>query len=359
MFAPTEYLRWARRYYGQTRYDLATSGMPTVPLEEVIDAERAAPGDPAAAEARLRAMIAHYNDVPEEEVLPALGTTHAIWLACAAVLSHGDDVVVEAPVYEPLVRIPESFGARAVAFRREAADGYALDAGAVARAVTPRTRLVIVSNLHNPTGVRARDEDLRAVARVAASAGARLLVDEVYAPFDALVDDRAVFAGSARKLGEDVIAVSSLTKCFGLGPDRIGWVLAPPEVIARAEDAVIGSAGLLPYAHARAAIGRMAVLPALAERSRRLLAGKRERVAAWVAARGLTWSAPDAGLFGLVTVPGRGDLTPAIEAAAKAGRVLVGPGKFFGVEGAFRLGWSLPAEDLDEALTRLAAALNL
>jgi len=359
MYAPTRYLQWARRFYGRVEFDLATSGMPNVEGDLLRAHEDAAPHAPAAAWSRHREKIASYNDVTPDEVMPALGTTHANWLACASLLSPGDDVLVEDPAYEPLIRMPEAAGARVVPFRRDARADFALDPGAIERAMTPRTRLVVVTNLHNPTGVRARDEDLRAAARVAAAHGAHLLVDEVYAPFDGLVDERGVFTGSARKLGDNVLAASSLTKCFGLGPERIGWLLGPPDLIERAGDAMLGSAGILPLCHSRVAIAAFCELPSLAVRARALLAGKRERVAAWVAARGLTWSAPAEGLFGLVTVPDRGDLTATIEAAARDHHVLVAPGAFFGVPGAFRIAWALPADRLDEGLGRLAGALGV
>ena len=116
---------------------------------------------------------------------------------------------------------------------------------------------------------------------------------------------------------------------------------------------------MLPRSHVRVGLGAFAELPALASRSRRLLSNKRERVASWVASRGLSWSAPAEGLFGLVSVPGRGDLTPAIERAARERQVLVAPGSFFGVPDAFRLAWSISADLLDEGLGRLAEALEL
>src|SRR5271154_6214446 len=167
MFAPTRYLDWARRFYGQVRFDLATSG-----VAGVSAAERAGPVGGASA---------------------ALGTTHALWLAYASLTAPGDDVLVEAPGYEPLTRIAEGVGARVVTFERPAGERFALDPDRIARAMTPRTRVVAVSNLHNPSGVRADADSLRAGARVAGSHGAVLLVDEVYAPFDALVDRGGVF----------------------------------------------------------------------------------------------------------------------------------------------------------------------
>lgn len=357
MFAPTRYLEWARRFYGRVRFDLATSGIPSVPAAE-LGAPDAAAVDVADGWARLRQAIARYNAVPAEEAVAALGTTHAIWLAYASLASPGDDVVVEAPAYEPLVRIAEGMGLHVVHFDRDPAAGYALDPGRIGRAMTPRTRAVVVTNLHNPTGMRAGDDALRAAAEVAASRGAALVVDEVYAPFDGLVDERGVFGGSARRLAPNVVAVSSLTKCYGLGPQRIGWLLAAKDVVARADDAVTASCGMLPLGHAHLGLHAFGRIAMLAARTRALLAGKRERVARWVEAQGLTWHAPAEGLFGMVRVPGAGDLTPLIEAAAREREVLVAAGSFFGVPDGFRLAWSAPADRLEEGLGRLAEALR-
>jgi aspartate/methionine/tyrosine aminotransferase len=359
MFAPTRYLHWARRFYGQVRFDLATSGTATVPSAELRADPPGAPDDPAEAWAALRERIARHSAVGHDEVVPALGTTHALWLACAALTSPGDEIVVEAPAYEPLVRIAEGVGARVVSAPRDPRAGFALDPERFARAMSPRTRAVIVSNLHNPSGARTSADALREVARKAEAHGATLVVDEVYAAFDDFMDASGVFRASARNLAPNIVAVSSLTKSYGLGPDRIGWMLGPKEVVARAGDALLASAGLLPRSHANVGLAAFSQLPALAARSRRLLAGKRERVAQWVASRGLSWSAPTEGLFGLVTLPGRGDLTDTIEAAVRERHVLVAPGAFFGIPDAFRLGWSISSDLLEEGLGRLAEALEL
>jgi aspartate/methionine/tyrosine aminotransferase len=361
MFAPSRYLQWARRFYGQVKFDLATSGMPTVRSGELRLPGPAAPAetDDAAAWASLCEQIASHNDVTASEVLPALGTTQALWLACASLTSPGDEVIVEEPAYEPLLRIAEGCGARVVSVPRDPRAGFALDPERIASAMTPRTRAVLVTNLHNPSGVRTGDDSLRAIARAAQRWGAFLVVDEVYSAFDAFIDARGVFRGSARKLAPNVIAVSSLTKCYGLGPERIGWLLGPREIIDRAGDALVATTGMLPRSHVRAASAAFAELPALAARSRRLLSGKRERVAAWVASHQLAWSAPAEGLFGLVSMPGRDDLTPAIEKAAREHQVLVAAGSFFGMPDAFRIAWSIPADRLDEGLGRLAEALAL
>lgn len=357
MFAPTRYLEWARRFYGKVRFDLATSGMPAAPLS-VVGVPAAEHLDDPSGWSSLRAAIAVYNDVTADEAIAALGTTHALWLAYASLTSPGDDILVEEPAYEPLVRIAEGVGARVVRFERPLEGRFALDPDRIARAMTPRTRVVAVTNLHNPSGVRVPDDTLRAAARVAGAHGAFLLVDEVYAPFDALVDARGVFGGSARKLADNVVAVGSLTKCFGLGPLRVGWMLGPRHAVARAEDAITASCGMLPLSHAHMAAHAFSRIPELAARAHNVLAGKRARVAAWASSEGLAWSTPDEGLFGFATVPGSGDLTPLIEAAAQTSEVLVAAGAFFGVPNGFRLAWSAEPVALEEGLARLARALR-
>jgi aspartate/methionine/tyrosine aminotransferase len=356
MFSKDRYLAWARRFYGKVPFDLATSGMPTVTAGELGQPE--APMDDPAGWDALRAAVARHNDVPEREALPALGTTHALWLAYASLLSAGDDVLIESPGYEPLRRIAEGVGARPVFFERPAASAYALDPDRVARAFTPRTRLVVVTNLHNPSGVRAPDATLHALARLAESRGAHLLVDEVYATFDALADASGVFRSSARKLAPNVVVASSLTKCYGLGPHRIGWLLAPADVVARAEDAVTSSLGHMPLSHAHLGVHAFARIGELSDRARRLLGRKRDVVARWMASRpDLAWSAPTEGLFGFAVSSRTGDLTTLIEAGAKEHGVLVAAGAFFGVPNAFRLSWSIAEDKLDDGLERLGKVL--
>src|SRR5579872_844726 len=357
MYAPSRYLEWARRRYGKVAFDLATSGMPTVMVGELPGAAEDADAGDLRRQDLLRGAIAAHNAVPVAEAIATLGTTQAYWLACATMTGPGDDILVEAPGYEPLTRIAEGVGARVTTFERVAADRFRVDPERVAAALTPRTRLIVVTNLHNPSGVRTDDSTLRELAKLAARTGAWLLVDEVYAEFDALVDERGVFEGSARRLAANVVAVSSLTKCYGLGPHRIGWMLAPADVVANAEHTMTAACGALPLSHAQQACRTFHAIQTLAAKSRTHLDGKRDLVARWVAENGFGWSAPEEGLFALVTLAGRGDLTATIESAAHEHEVLVAAGSFFGVPNGFRLAWSAPRDKLSEGLSRLSAAL--
>ncbi|MBX3204567.1 MAG: pyridoxal phosphate-dependent aminotransferase [Labilithrix sp.] len=338
MFGPTRYIAWAMQFYGQVPYDLATSGVPLVKWSElglpVPDI------DDFGAYAALRGAIARHNDVPKAEVVPALGTSQALFLAYASVLSPGDELLVESPGYEPLTRAAEGLGATVRTFERRAEEGYRVVPERVAAAIGPRTRAIVVTSLHNPTGARVEDDTVRELAAIAEARGAYVIVDEVYAPFDDLPED-GVFRRSARKIARNVIAVSSLTKCYGLGMYRVGWVLGAEEIAERAEAAALATFGHLPLAHASYGSAVLGAVGPLAARAKALLAGKREIAERWVASLpNAQWSAPRDGLFGLVTLPGRGDLLRSIEARARESGVLVGAGSFFGAPESFRLSWA-------------------
>lgn len=357
MFPPTKYLRWADARFGNVPFDLgrsgaAAAGKPALDLPANL-------ADPAAWEA-MRARIAAYNGVPAAESIPALGASHALWLAYTALLSPGDEVVLESVTYEPMDRIAAGVGARVTRFERSPADGFAIDPARVARAVSDRTRVIALTNLHNPGGVRAEEGILREVAAIAAAAGAHLLVDEVYAPFEDLCDARGLWGRSARRLAPNIVAVGGLSKCYGLGAHRVGWVLGPAEVIERASDAVVASLGYAPLPWAAAGARAFERLPDFAAWSRATMAGKRARVEAWLAARPhLAWSAPREGLYGFaVDTRSPEDLTGRIEEGAREHGVVVAPGAFFGVPNGFRLAWSIDGEKLDEALARLARVID-
>src|SRR6185295_15250473 len=123
---------------------------------------------------------------------------------------------------------------------------------------------------------------------------------------------------------------------------RIGWVLAPPEVVARATSTLLTTCGGLPTSHAAIGVRAFARIGAIAARARRLLGTKRAQVAAWAASHpGFTWSAPESGLFGFVRIPGAEGILGAIERGMAEEGVIVAPGEFFEVPDGFRIGWSL------------------
>src|SRR5262249_28058288 len=112
-------------------------------------------------------------------------------------------------------------------FAREEQAGWAVDPPAVRRAMTPQTKLIVLTNLHNPSSVFTPEPVLREIGGIAREAGARVLVDDVYL--------HAVYANTPRTsfhLGPQFVVTSSLTKIYGVSGIRCGWILAEPSLAA-------------------------------------------------------------------------------------------------------------------------------
>ncbi len=349
------YLAWALERYGMVRFDLASSGLAPLTVADIGEPAEvfARTTDPRAAFAFTEAVAERFR-VSLDRVAPALGATHGIWCAYAATLAAGDEALVEAPTYEPLLRTAVGFHARVIPYVRDLDRGASIDVDAVARLVTARTRLIVVSNLHNPTGAYVDDDVLLALAAVAKKAGAHLLVDEVYRD----LRDDAGAAPTSVHLADNIIVTSSLTKVYALPWARAGWILGPPDVIARARVAALHSVGGFSSALASAgswALGHMDHVRARSVDARANVDRSAALLSAWVAARpGLRFDPQPSSIFGFVVETRGRDLRPLIERAIDEQQVIVAPGSFFGFPAGMRVRYgAIPDALLEEGLERL------
>lgn len=223
------YMQFAKLRSG-AKYNLATSGVMSYPLAElpVQLKDLEINGTDIYGYPPLQERLARLNGVPPECVVAAAGTSMANHLAMAATVEPGDEVLVEHPTYELLVSTLEYLGASVRYFERRVEDGFRIDPEEVGRKITSRTRLIAITNLHNPSGALADEETLRAVGEIAKHHNSLVLVDEVY--LEALFEQRP---RPAFHLGEQFLVTSSLTKGYGLSGLRCGWVLAAPELAER------------------------------------------------------------------------------------------------------------------------------
>ena len=221
----SEYMHWAKTG-SRARYNLATSGVGPFPLGELgglppLEIN----GDNSYGYAPLKRAIAERHGVDADCVVTAAGTSGANYLAFATLLEAGDEVLIEHPTYGLLVDALEHLGTVVKRFPRTHEGGYAVDPEAVRRAITPRTRLIVLTNLHNPSSVLTPESVLREIGEVARSVGARVLVDEVYLD--------AVYRNTPRTsfhLGPRFVVTSSLTKVYGVSGLRCGWILAEADL---------------------------------------------------------------------------------------------------------------------------------
>ncbi len=351
-----EYLKWVRELDPGAEYDLTWSGMPEVPLEslaispaDLLPDERPEWGSPL-----FRAAIAKSYALSERNVLPVNGCTFGIYLACAATLQPGDRILVEEPAYEPLRLIPSQFGVETIRFARGRDQHYRLDRERFLAGLTGGIRLAILSDPHNPSGVRLSPGDREWLALIAEKNGFDILLDEVYLGFRE--EEKPLFAFQQ---GERMISVSSLTKVHGFGRLRAGWMIARTEVIDRAAPLYDYTIGNL------CGPGVALSLAAWADRRRyRNLARERSRenralLTEWIEERSdLSWTRPDLGIIAFPELKNGCNADSFVEFARRTHSVQVVPGRFFETDHAFRIGFGVEPHRFAAGLDRLAEALN-
>jgi aspartate/methionine/tyrosine aminotransferase len=349
------YINWAKTAQSAARYNLANSGMRNYKLADLpvqlSDIELNGPscyGYPP-----LQEALARKAGVAAECVVAANGTSMANHLAMAALVGPGDEVLIEQPAYEALLATASYLGARVGRFARPANNYFRLDAAEVGRAITPRTKLVVVTNLHNPSNSLADDDCLREIGELAARVGARVLVDEVYldSAFDAA-------PRSSFRSGENFVVTSSLTKAYGLSGLRCGWVVAAPELARRMWRLTDLFGVLQPHPAERLSVVALAHLEEIAASSRALLATNRALFNEFLAAREDLEAPPSA--HGTVSFPRMlaGDPDSLCALLAEKYETSLVPGRFFEEPRHFRVGLALEPENFKEALARLGAALD-
>ncbi len=176
----------------------------------------------AAGHPLLRTEIASlYESVAPDEVLVFSGAEEAIFVAANVLLGPGDHAIVVWPAYQSLHEVARAAGADVTLHELHAGDGWAIDVDRLRRQVTPRTKLIVVNVPHNPTGSLPDAATYRAVADIAAEAGATLLSDEVYRFLEFDPTDRLP-AGA--DVGPHGVSLGVMSKSFALAGLRIGWL---------------------------------------------------------------------------------------------------------------------------------------
>lgn len=221
----SSYMYWAKTQQ-QARFNLATSGLGNLSLSDLPvsldDLELTSGGygyGPL-----LWALASRYR-VDASSIVTAAGTSFANHLAMAALLQPGDEVLFEEPAYEPMRATADYLEADIKRFQRNFEDGFRINPEEIEQLVTERTRLIVLTNLHNPSGVLTDDDTLIKIGEIARRVGAYVLVNEVY--LETLFEESP---RSAFHLGDNFVVTSSLTKAFGLSGLRCGWILAEPEL---------------------------------------------------------------------------------------------------------------------------------
>jgi aspartate/methionine/tyrosine aminotransferase len=346
-------MHWSKTQ-SRARFNLATSGVAAFPLRELpMDLRQLEiNGDNSYGYAPLQSAIAEHHGVDPECVVESAGTSMANHLAMAAVIEPGDEVLIEHPAYGPILDVVHYLEAKVKRFRRIEENGWAVDPAEVRRCVTPETRLIVITNLHNPTSVLTPDSVLREIGDIARSIGALVLADEVY--LDAVYEETP---RTSSHLGPEFVVTSSLTKVYGVSGLRCGWILARPDLAWKMRCLNDLYSATPVYPGELLSVVAFKHLNLLRERTRPILEADRKLLRDFLEQQpALAAARTDWGTTSFVRLrEGNADIF--LERLRSEFDTSAVPGRFFEAPECFRIGMGVNTEMFAEGLNRIGRAL--
>ena len=367
-FQPFEMERLMSLHEQEVEHNLSESGVHPLRLEEllalrpgaldrILEVELNYPhvnGIP-----RLRETIAGiYDGAAADNVLVTVGAIEANYLTTSMLLEPGDEIVVMLPNYMQVWGIARNSGYRIATFSLRADRGWAPDLDELADRVTPRTRMIAVCNPNNPTGAILKPREMDAIVAAAERVGAWILADEVYAGAERLTDSQTPsFYGRYDR----VIAVGSMSKAYGLPGLRLGWAVAPPDVVEELwklhEYTTLSATALSNHLAALALSPE--VRPRILERTRGYIRRGFPVLESWVEAQGGLFELTPPGAAAIAFLRYRLEVgsTELVDRLRREKSVLVVPGDAFGMDRYLRISYGLPRQTVETALGRLGELL--
>ena len=301
--------------------------------------------------------IARRYGIGEKSVLATTGCNSALSHVYDTFLAPGSHVVIETPHFEPLPGLAAQRHAHISFLQREPAS-FAIDPARLAALLRPDTRLIVITNAHNPTGAYLDDAALKDIAAVANRHGIPVVVDEVYGDFV----PAPLRSGPAACIDPCFISVNSLTKVYGLQALRCGWIIAAENNLEKIRPVYSElESGASKIAHGIASLV-LEELPVYVQHWQQLLARNLplvREVSTMLEAQGLIEGAVPH--YGCMFFP---KLTRVSDTRTFASwlwdrlRIGVAPGEFFGAPGHLRLGYGQRCEELADGLSQFAEALR-
>jgi len=305
-------------------------------------------GDPWSQVPAFESALADWLGIPAEELIFAPGATGGTLLALLTLADRDAELLVEDPIYEPMMRQAERLG-RVERFGRRG-PAFELPLDEARQRLSKRTAVVMITEPHNPSGRFAPREQVLELAAAAGDHGATLLINEVYRGYT----DRPSYHLEA----SNIVVVSSLSKLMGAYSFRLGWISGPTELVGRLRRAHQNmSMPTMPGAAAGIAI--LGTGEERQARARGLVTAGLPTVNRWVeATAGLSWLPSEGPGFGSVRLPEGIDDVALGEHLHDARGVLAVPGTMFGLPGTLRVSWLQTGDRLEEGLGIVAEELS-
>lgn len=324
---------------------------------------------PAAGTPELRAAVAErYKQdfgvsFAPAEVAITIGGKQALYLVCQALLDRGDEMVLPAPYWPTFAECPRLAGAKTVIVGTREKDGFAVNARLLTRAITPKTRAILINTPSNPTGTVISSEDLLGLARLCRRRKITMLYDDTYARLSFVPIDRTVLGAVREELGERFVIIGTASKTYCMTGWRIGWVMAGKGLVDACA-ALVSHSTQCPTTFAMA--GAVEAMTGAQDAVVALAAEYRERFAfiygAIARIPGLTCVKPGGGFYlfpsfeAYLSPKNKTTLDLGTRLLEEKGVALV-PGEGFGAPGYMRLSFARSLGELKEGATRITSFL--
>jgi len=355
-FRKIDYLEWARTHMGRVKVDLAKSNIKGLTKEDLgltLDAVHiSAPTDDGVVE--LRELLSRRYGVPRSGVLVTSGATQAIFLACAAAVGEGDQVLLESPNYEPLYRALQERGAEIKMLDRRFERGWQIELEELERLVGRSTKAIVLTNTHNTSGAGTSPEKMGQIGQIARGYGATVIVSEVYL-------DNAFAPGQkpAATLGPNLVSIGSLSKVYGLGGLRIGWMVGPEPILKKARIILDYIECDLPAPSESIALAALRKGPELVFRCQQIALRNFKIIREWIEKRcDVQWVEPAGGTVCMVKLPHHVDAQTLAGLLREKYGTLVVPGDFFWIRGFIRLSAGMDEDVLRQGLKNIGKAID-
>ena len=317
---------------------------------------------PGIAELRDAIVKRHATDFGSsyrrEECIASVGGKHALFNALQVLVEHGDEVIIPVPYWVSFKDMVRYSGGVPVFVETGEANDFALTAEMVERAITPRTKLIILNSPNNPSGAVMKPQDMTAVLKLAHERDIYVISDECYVYLN--FTGQSFSAGSVPEVKEHLLVAGSLSKTYAMTGWRLGFMLGPAPIVSAMQKLQGQSTSNPTSIVQKAAVAALTSSQECVSEMRRGYIELRDTVVQGLRAiSGLTCASPNGAFYAYPNVShyfGRGGINSASDAAKKLlheAHVVVVPGEAFGTREHIRLSYAVAPKELERGLERM------
>jgi len=297
----------------------------------------------------LKKTLSTIYHCPQHQIITTTGASEANYIVFQALLNKGDDVIIEQPGYQPLFQTPQMIGANVMFWKRQFEEKFQVNLESLENLFTPKTKLVVMTNLHNPSGVLTNRRTIERIAELVAQHHAYLLVDEIFL--------NGSFSAQPSAYGlPHVIVTASPTKIYGIGGLHTGWIISPNELAMQFQKIKGQTTVAAPYiTELMAATILEKSGHDLVKRFHQIAKNNVSILTHWMNhhTKDFSWVEPDGGIICFLKYSKKVNSKHLCQHLLDHQKLLVNPGIFFNQEGFFRLSYGCDQHVLIQALNAL------